>query len=128
MNMLVTSQYQPRLSSITKNFSKTISQSYCSIQIKLNYSGIIRSCKSRKDRQCNSQKKNTKGQTIICKTLHRKLKKSNTNPTRNRVVNDQMQELKVNFDQHHNCFNVQLLVNISKIIEGKNKCLSSHLS
>jgi len=34
---LVTSQYQPRLSSITKIFSKRISQSDCSIQIKLNY-------------------------------------------------------------------------------------------
>ena len=37
MNMLVTSQYQPRLSSITKIFSKRISQSDCSIQVKLNY-------------------------------------------------------------------------------------------
>ena len=33
MNMLVTSQYQPRLSSITKIFSRPISQSDCSIQI-----------------------------------------------------------------------------------------------
>ena len=36
-NMLVTSQYQSRLSSITKFFSRQISQSDCSIQIKLNY-------------------------------------------------------------------------------------------
>jgi len=35
--MLVTSQYQPRLSSITNIFSKRISRSDCSIQIKLNY-------------------------------------------------------------------------------------------
>jgi hypothetical protein len=33
MNMLVTSQYQTRLSSITKIFSRRISQSDCSIQI-----------------------------------------------------------------------------------------------
>jgi hypothetical protein len=37
MNMLVTPQYQPRLSSITNIFSKRISRSDCSIQIKLNY-------------------------------------------------------------------------------------------
>ena len=37
MNTSVTSQYQPRLSSITKIFSRQISQSDCSIQIKLNY-------------------------------------------------------------------------------------------
>jgi hypothetical protein len=37
LNMLATSKYQPRLSSITKIFSKWISQSDCSIQIKLNY-------------------------------------------------------------------------------------------
>ena len=37
MNMFVTSQYQPRLSSIAKKYSKRISQSNCSIQIKLNY-------------------------------------------------------------------------------------------
>jgi hypothetical protein len=37
MNMLVTSQYQPRLSSITNFFSRRISQSDCSIHIKLNY-------------------------------------------------------------------------------------------
>jgi hypothetical protein len=37
MNTLVTSQYQPRLSSIAKKFSRQISQSDCSIQIKLNY-------------------------------------------------------------------------------------------
>ena len=35
--MLVMSQYQPRLSSITKIISWRISQSDCSIQIKLNY-------------------------------------------------------------------------------------------
>jgi len=35
--MLVTSQYQPRLSSIAKKNSRQISQSDCSIQIKLNY-------------------------------------------------------------------------------------------
>jgi len=40
MNTLVTSQYQPRLSSITKIFSRRLSQSDCSIQIKLNYSCI----------------------------------------------------------------------------------------
>jgi len=34
---VVTSQYQPRLSSMTKIFSKRISQSDCSIQIKLNH-------------------------------------------------------------------------------------------
>ena len=37
MNKLATSQYQPRLSSITKLFSRWISQSDCSIQITLNY-------------------------------------------------------------------------------------------
>jgi hypothetical protein len=37
--MLVTPQYQPRLSSITNIFSKPISQSDCSIQIKLDYFG-----------------------------------------------------------------------------------------
>jgi len=37
MNTLVTSQYQPKLSSIAKIFSRRISQSDCSIQIKLNY-------------------------------------------------------------------------------------------
>ena len=37
MNMLLTSQYKSRLSSITNIFSKRISQSDCSIQIKLNY-------------------------------------------------------------------------------------------
>jgi hypothetical protein len=37
MNTLVTSQYQPRLSSITKIFYRLISQSYWNIQIKLNY-------------------------------------------------------------------------------------------
>ena len=36
MNMLVTSQNQPRLSSITKIVFKRINQSDCSIQIKLN--------------------------------------------------------------------------------------------
>ena len=41
MNTLVTSQYQPRLSSITKIFSRRISQSDCSIQIKLNYYVIL---------------------------------------------------------------------------------------
>jgi hypothetical protein len=41
MNMLVTSQYQPRLSSITKISSRQISQSDCSIQTKLNYSEMI---------------------------------------------------------------------------------------
>jgi hypothetical protein len=41
MNMLVTSQCQPSLSSITKIFSKRISQSDCSIQIKLNYFSIF---------------------------------------------------------------------------------------
>jgi len=35
--MLMTSQYQPRLSSITRIFSKRISQSDWSIQIELNY-------------------------------------------------------------------------------------------
>ena len=40
MNTLVTSQYQPRLSSITKIVSRRISQSDCSIQIKLNYLAI----------------------------------------------------------------------------------------
>ena len=37
MNTLVTSQYQPRLSGITKIVCRWISQSDCSIQIKLNY-------------------------------------------------------------------------------------------
>ena len=37
MNMLVTSQYQPRLSGIAKIFSRLISQSDWKIQIKLNY-------------------------------------------------------------------------------------------
>ena len=37
MNMLMTSQYQPRLSSITKIFPRRISQSDYSIQIKLHY-------------------------------------------------------------------------------------------
>jgi hypothetical protein len=37
MNTLVTSQYQPRLSSIAKMFSRRISQSDWNIQIKLNY-------------------------------------------------------------------------------------------
>jgi hypothetical protein len=37
MNTLVTVQYQTRLSSIANIFSKGISQSDCSIQIKLNY-------------------------------------------------------------------------------------------
>ena len=41
MNMLVASQYQSRLSSITKIFSRRISQSDRSIQIKLNYYYII---------------------------------------------------------------------------------------
>ena len=40
MNKLVTSQYQPRLSSITKIFSRRISQSDWNIQIKLNYSPL----------------------------------------------------------------------------------------
>ena len=43
MNMLVTSQYQPRLSSIAKIFSRRISQSDWWIQIKLNYSQMCRS-------------------------------------------------------------------------------------
>ena len=37
MRTLVTSQYQPRLSSVTKIFSRPISQSDWNIQIKLNY-------------------------------------------------------------------------------------------
>jgi hypothetical protein len=37
MNKLVASQYQPRLSSITKIFDRRISQSDWNIQIKLNY-------------------------------------------------------------------------------------------
>ena len=43
MNMLVTSQYQPRLSSITKFFSRQIMirQSDCRIQIKLNYFSLF---------------------------------------------------------------------------------------
>jgi hypothetical protein len=40
MNTLVTSQYQPRLSSITKIFSRWISKSDWNIQIKLNYFSI----------------------------------------------------------------------------------------
>ena len=35
--MVVTSQYQPRLSSIIKFFSRQISQSDCNIHVKLNY-------------------------------------------------------------------------------------------
>jgi hypothetical protein len=42
MNTLVTSQYQPRLSSITKISSRRISQSDRNIQIKLNYSQMSR--------------------------------------------------------------------------------------
>ena len=41
MNMLVTSQYQPRLSSITKIFSRRINQSDWNFQIKLNYFNIF---------------------------------------------------------------------------------------
>jgi hypothetical protein len=41
MNTLVTSQYQPRLSSITKIFSRRISQSDWNIQIKLNYTEML---------------------------------------------------------------------------------------
>ena len=41
INMLVTSQYQFMLSSIAKIFSRQISQSDCSIQIKLNYYYVI---------------------------------------------------------------------------------------
>jgi hypothetical protein len=41
MNTLVTSQYQPRLSSITKILSRRISQSDWNIQIELNYLGIL---------------------------------------------------------------------------------------
>jgi hypothetical protein len=37
--------------------------------------GVIRIRTSKKDRQYNGQKKRTKGQTTIYKTLHRKLKK-----------------------------------------------------
>ena len=37
MNTLVTSQYQPKLSNITKIFSRRITQSNWNIQIKLNY-------------------------------------------------------------------------------------------
>ena len=40
MNTLVTSQYQPRLSSITKISSRRINQSNWNIQIKLNYLSI----------------------------------------------------------------------------------------
>ena len=36
--------------------------------------GVIKSRESRKDRQHNGQKKSMKGQTMIYKTLHRKLK------------------------------------------------------
>ena len=35
---------------------------------------VIRICKQKKERQHNDQKKKNKGQTIIYKTLHRKLK------------------------------------------------------
>ena len=42
MKTLVTSQYQPRLSSITKIFSRRISQSDRNIQIKFNYFTIIK--------------------------------------------------------------------------------------
>ena len=35
---------------------------------------VIRNRKPKKDRQYNGQKKMTKGQTMICKTIHRKLK------------------------------------------------------
>ena len=35
---------------------------------------VIRSCKTKKDRQHNGQRKRTKEQTTIYKTLHRKLK------------------------------------------------------
>ena len=35
--------------------------------------GVIRRGNSQKDRQCNVQIKNTKGQATIYKTLHRKL-------------------------------------------------------
>ena len=41
MNTLVTSQYQPRLSSIAKIYSRRISQSDWNIEIKLNYNDII---------------------------------------------------------------------------------------
>jgi len=36
--------------------------------------GVIKSSTSKKDRQYNGQKRNDKGQTMICKTLHRRLK------------------------------------------------------
>jgi hypothetical protein len=35
--------------------------------------GKIRSCKSKKDRQCNHQKKTTKRQIMADKAIHRKL-------------------------------------------------------
>ena len=41
MNTLVTSQYQPRLSSMTNIFSRRISKSDQNIQIKLNYIYIV---------------------------------------------------------------------------------------
>jgi len=43
--------------------------------------GVIRSHKS-KDRHYNDQKKKDKGQRMADKTLHRKLKLNNTNPTK----------------------------------------------
>jgi hypothetical protein len=48
--------------------------------------GVTRIHKSKKDmyRQNNDQKKKDKSQTTIYKTLHRKLKSSNTNPIKNR--------------------------------------------
>ena len=45
--------------------------------------GDIESCKSRDGQYSGQQKKGQKQQTTIYKTLHRKLRSSNMNPTKN---------------------------------------------
>jgi len=52
-------------------------------------SRVIRSRKSKMDRQHNCQEENkTNGQTIIYKTLHKKKISNSTNPTNNLVLSN----------------------------------------
>jgi hypothetical protein len=57
---------------------------------------VIRSPRSIKDRQYKDQKKWTKGQTIIYKTLHRKLRTDQTEPYKNPVRGEHRWQMRTN--------------------------------
>ena len=77
MNTLVTSQYQPRLSSITKIFSRRISQSDCSFQIKLNYFSITQRILSISESLLSYTSSKNHHAYLICKSYCDQLRQKN---------------------------------------------------